>query len=44
MSLFHSLVVLMGERVVEYVDGACTHVLQPGRHRSRRHAGTAASR
>jgi len=38
MSLFHSLVVHMGERVVEYVDGACTRVLEPGRHRSRRRA------
>jgi len=38
MSLFHSLIVRMGERVVEYVDGACTRVLEPGRHRSRRRA------
>ncbi|MCW2797299.1 slipin family protein [Nocardioides sp.] len=39
MSLFRTTItVRFTERVVEYVDGACTRVLQPGRHATRRHA------
>ena len=34
MNLFRTpITVHTGERVVEYVDGACTRVLEPGRHR-----------
>jgi regulator of protease activity HflC (stomatin/prohibitin superfamily) len=39
MSLFQStLTVQPGVKTVEYVDGACTRVLQPGRHTTRRRA------
>jgi regulator of protease activity HflC (stomatin/prohibitin superfamily) len=32
MSLFNRITVLSHERAVEYVDGVCTRVLEPGRH------------
>ena len=33
MSLFRTITVFTHERAVEYVDGVCTRVLGPGRHR-----------
>jgi regulator of protease activity HflC (stomatin/prohibitin superfamily) len=33
-----TLTVRPHERALEYVDGACQRVLEPGRHRTRRHA------
>jgi regulator of protease activity HflC (stomatin/prohibitin superfamily) len=38
MSLFPTITVNYSQRVVEYVDGAGTRVLEPGRHRRRRRA------
>ena len=39
MTLFRTtLTVQAGERALEYVDGACTRVLEPGRHRLARRA------
>lgn len=39
MSLFRTTITVhAGERVLEYVDGACTRVLEPGRHRLARRA------
>ena len=38
MSLFPTITVHYSQRVVEYVDGAGTRVLEPGRHRRRRRA------
>ncbi len=37
MSLFHTTITVRAtERLLEYVDGACTRVLEPGRHRRHR--------
>lgn len=38
MSLFPSITVRAGERVLEYIDGECSRVLEPGRHPRRRRA------
>ncbi len=38
MSLFRTITVHAGERALEYVDGTCTRVLEPGRHRTARRA------
>lgn len=38
MSLFHRTTVTTGERLVEYVDGAFSRVLEPGRHATHRRA------
>jgi regulator of protease activity HflC (stomatin/prohibitin superfamily) len=38
MSLFPTITVRPQERLLEYVDGSCDRVLQPGRHRRRRGA------
>lgn len=38
MTLFRTTTVQPGERVLEYVDGACRRVLEPGRHRLARRA------
>jgi regulator of protease activity HflC (stomatin/prohibitin superfamily) len=39
MSLFHrTITVQPGTHTVEYVDGVCTRVLEPGRHTTRRRA------
>jgi len=38
MSLFHTITVRSTERAIEYVDGVCTRVLEPGRYRVPRRA------
>ena len=38
MSLFPTITVSAGERALEYVDGTCRRVLEPGRHRLARRA------
>jgi regulator of protease activity HflC (stomatin/prohibitin superfamily) len=38
MSLFTHITVFSHERALEYVDGVCTRVLEPGRHRTVRRA------
>jgi regulator of protease activity HflC (stomatin/prohibitin superfamily) len=38
MSLFRTITVRPTERVLEYVDGVCARVLEPGRHRRPRRA------
>ena len=35
MSIFRTLHVALEDQVLEYVDGSCTRVLGPGRHRRR---------
>ena len=38
MSLFKKITIRSTERAIEYVDGVCTRVLQPGRYRVPRRA------
>jgi regulator of protease activity HflC (stomatin/prohibitin superfamily) len=38
MSLFTPITVFAHERALEYVDGVCTRVLEPGRHKTARRA------
>ena len=38
MSLFTTITVFAHERALEYVDGVCTRVLAPGRHKTARRA------
>jgi regulator of protease activity HflC (stomatin/prohibitin superfamily) len=38
MSLFRTITIRATERAIEYVDGVCTRVLEPGRHRVPRRA------